>query len=131
MQSDESDMCRFEVNFKERVKIGPKTYFLGHFQKFFVYALLQLLSYTPIFCQGKVSWRYKMLVSFISIAFVVAKLCIFKGFPRSRKNMVGSGWFLGHNFPKWGPICTKFLPEIHCKAKNHLYYRFSSNRKNA
>ena len=33
----------------------------------------------------KVSWRYIILVSFISITFVVVKLCIFKGFRSSVK----------------------------------------------
>ena len=66
-------------------KLSQKTDFLALFQRFFVYALLRPLSYAPIFFQMKCLIRYIIVVSFISMAFVVIKLLIFKCFRRTRK----------------------------------------------
>ena len=65
---------------KKWSKLGQKTDFLAHFERFFVYyTLLRLMIYAPIFSQilmekPNVLWRYIMVVSFISVAFVVVKL---------------------------------------------------------
>ena len=72
MQDDASDRIRFLLNYLEMVKIGPKI-FLAHFVRFFVYALLHLMS----LAKRNTLLRYMCLVSFISIAFVVAKLKFF------------------------------------------------------
>ena len=46
-------MLRFVFNFKERLKIEQENWFCRTFFKVFVYALLRLLCYAPIFSQMK------------------------------------------------------------------------------
>ena len=74
MQGNASDIWRVLLYSIEKVKIGQKTDFLAFFQRF-----LDMPSYalqvTPQFlAKWKVSWRYIVVVSFISIAFAVVKL---------------------------------------------------------
>ena len=39
--------------YEEMVEVGPKTDFLSHFERFFVYTHLRPISYAPIFFQIK------------------------------------------------------------------------------
>ena len=50
MQDEASSLLLFLLKYQELVKIGPKIC-LGHFLRFFVYALLRPMSYAPRFCQ--------------------------------------------------------------------------------
>ena len=68
-------------------KLSQKTDFLALFQRFLIYALLHPKSYAPVFSKWKVSWRYIIMVSFIGVAFVIAKLSIFKCFHGSATSM--------------------------------------------
>ena len=46
----------FDISYsivKNWSKLGPKPDFLAHFDRFFVYAVLHLLSYAPIFTPNK------------------------------------------------------------------------------
>ena len=53
IQGNESDMWWFVLNFKERVKNGPKNWFCWSFLEVFLYALLRPMSYVPLFGQTK------------------------------------------------------------------------------
>ena len=52
MQHDASNSIWFLLKYQEIVKIGPEIS-LAHFVRFFVYALLHLMSYAPKFCRMK------------------------------------------------------------------------------
>ena len=76
MRSNTSFFWQSLFNSKEMVKIGPKNWF----------TLFYTLSFMPqSSAKLKLLWRYIIVVSFISIAFVVAKLWIFKCFRSSKK----------------------------------------------
>ena len=67
-------------------KTHPKSSFLWLVFRVFLTTLFYALRATSKFlAKWKVSWRYIILTSFISIAFVVAKLRIFKYFRRTVK----------------------------------------------
>ena len=111
----------------------PKNWFLGSFSEVFDYALLRPMSYASFFAKWKVSWRYIIVVSPISIAFVVVKLWIFKCL-RNSKNLplqAASGLFSGHNSPKCGQILLKFGTVMQCNIKYHIYYGFWYSLENS
>ena len=97
------------------MKLSQKTGFLAHFERLFNYTLL---------CPDKL-WRYIILVSLISDAFVGVKLSIFKCFHvRCSIFEMWSllGEFLGPFSPKYDPILLKFWPEvISDKAKKRQF----------
>ena len=33
-------------------------------------------------------------------------------------------WFFKDYSPKWGPVCTKFLPVMHCRVRHRIYHVF-------
>ena len=70
----------------ENVGNSAKKLILWHFLGFFWFTPFYTLWVMPNFLvKWEVSLKYIITVSFISIAFVVVKLYIFKGFCRSRK----------------------------------------------
>ena len=75
----------FYCTIKKWSKLGKKTDFLTQFCRFLVSPSYALSFRPQSSAKLKVLWRYIIVVSFISIAFVVAKLWVFKGF-RSSKN---------------------------------------------
>ena len=88
----------FDIVFKIR-KMEPKNPFLGGFFDCFPATPPETLSATPkSFVEWRVSWRYTILPSFISIAFVVLKLKIFKKFRGDGASMnwaiLGGFWTL-------------------------------------
>ena len=62
------------------LKLGQKIDFLAHFERVFVYAPWHPMSYAQDFAKWKTVLRNIFVVSFISIAYVVVKLKIFKVF---------------------------------------------------
>ena len=67
---------------------GAKKHILGGFFRGFSATPSHALCVTPkFFAKWKVSWRQVSVVSFMSMAFVIAKLWMFKCF-RSRKNYI-------------------------------------------
>ena len=73
------------------------------------------LRVTPqFFAKSKVLWWYIIMVSFISLAFVVPKLKIFKCFHGNcSSHKMGPSWvFLGPFFPKYSSNLSKFGPEV-------------------
>ena len=108
--------------------------------------LFYALRTTPQFLvKSKVSWRYIILASFISIAFVVAKLWFFKCFRRTIKKdfRLLLGDFLGITPPntvrffwnldqwcsaRWSVICNTVLcPENYRKRGQKTDFFFSRN----
>ena len=88
---------------------------------------------TPLFfSKWKVSWRYVSMVSFISIAFVVAKLWMFKCFPSSKKChfWVLLGGFLAITPPQCSQILFKFGTVIQINILHHIYYDFWDSAEN-
>ena len=86
MQSNESDMWWFVLNFKEKGQNSAKKLIFWVIFRDFLFTPSYALWVTPQFLViSKVSLRYIIIISFISIAFVVVKLCVFKCFQSSRK----------------------------------------------
>ena len=74
----------------------------------------------------KVLWRCITVVSFITVAFVVAKFYIFKCFGSSRKLDVRLllGGFLARTVPNSVRFFLKLGPVMQCKVSHHLCYSF-------
>ena len=93
---------------KKHLKLSQKANFLAHFERFLVYTFLRPMSYTPIFCQ--ILWSYIIVLSFISVAFLVAKLQIFKCFRGDEASMkwplLGGFWALSS--PNMAHVCLNF-----------------------
>ena len=86
------------------VKIGLKSWFFVHFESFFLFMPSYTLWVTPQdFAKWKTLLRYISIVSFISIAFVVVKLKIFKVF---RIDSASMKWPLLGGF---GPLLPQIL----------------------
>ena len=72
-------MWQFLMQLKNSKKLSQKTEFLAHFIRFLNYTLLRPMGYTPIVCQVTDLIKTNIIViSFISIRFVVAEIKIFK-----------------------------------------------------
>ena len=88
----------FHFILKKHLKLSQKFDFLAHFERFLVYAFLHPMSYTPIFCQIKRLMKVHIVVSFISVAFLVVKFYIFKCFHGDAASMkwplLGGFWSL-------------------------------------
>ena len=67
--------------------------------------------------------RCTIVVSFIFIAFLGVKLKNLKCFRGDAGSMKWAilGGFLGHNFPKYGRILLKFLPEVVLKNTKSVF----------
>ena len=103
------------------VEIGQKTDFLGHFESF-----LFTLSYTLwVKPQDFAKWktlRYKFVVDFISIDYVVVTLKIFKVFRNNWASLKGPlfGVFFDPYFLRYCSILMKFWPEVVSNKTNIL-----------
>ena len=102
MQGNASDIWQVFLYSKEKLKIGPKnSFFLLAFRGFSITPSYALRVTPQFLAKWKVWWRYITLVSFISIAFVVAKLWIFKCAPRLRIHC--------HSLLKWYKCHPSFV----------------------
>ena len=66
-QGNASHLSRFLMYSKNSSELSQKTYFLAHSKKFFVYALLRPVRYTPNFASNETSYE---------ISFVVVKIFV-------------------------------------------------------
>ena len=100
------------------VEIRPKSWFFVHFERLFLFMPSYTLWVTSQnFAKWKTLLRYISVVNFISIAFVVVKLKIFKVFRIDSAFMKWSllgGWKILQNFEfrlkwnsNWAPKCNK------------------------
>ena len=92
----------------------------------------------PQICaKWKVSSRYIIVVSFISTAFVVRKLWMFKCFPTNKKyqfgELLGGFWALRlvYNSPKYSQILSKFGTVMQTIISHHIYYDFWNSFENS
>ena len=69
---------RLSVQFQNFLEIKPKNWFSDSFYEVFCLCPLTHYKLCPIFPKLKVLWIYTIVVSFISLAFAVVKLQIFK-----------------------------------------------------
>ena len=84
------------------------------------------------FAYWKVPWRYIMLVSFMSIAFVVVQVIFSKVFVAAESWILAvSGWFSKDYSSKLSLICTKISPGMQCKVTHHICYGFWFSPKNS
>ena len=85
-----------------------------------------------LFAKWKASWREISVVSFMNIAFVVAKLWMFKHFPSSKKiPFLGAFlWFFAHSSPKFGQIPLKFGTAMQANILYHIYSVFWCSPEN-
>ena len=103
------------------------------FQKFSTTPSYALRRTTQFLAKWNVSWRYIIVVSFISIAFVVAALWIFKCFRRTTKvdfRLLVDG-FLDITPPNAVGLFLKFGPVMQCKAKYDMWYCFWYSPENS
>ena len=111
----------FYLIVKKWSKLGQKTDFHIIFRGF-PFTPSDALRVAPqFFAKWKVSWRYIIVASFNGVAFVAAKLKMFKCFG-SRKNYLCRLLLL--NFPKCGEILLKFGTVIQSYITHHIYYGF-------
>ena len=111
----------FYLIVKKWSKLGQKTDFHIIFRGF-PFTPSDALWVTPqFFAKWKVSWRYIIVASFNGVAFVAAKLKMFKCFG-SRKNYLCRLLLL--NFSKCGEILLKFGTVIQSYITYHIYYGF-------
>ena len=64
----------FYINLEKYLKLSQKTYFLAHFERFFIYTLLRPMSYVLSSDKLSVLWSYIIVASFISAALLFVKL---------------------------------------------------------
>ena len=109
----------------------PKKFLKNSPKKLILWLVFRIFSTTPFYAlrampqflaKWKVSWRYIILESFISIAFVVGKLWIFKCFRRTRK--MDFGLFLGGFLGIIPPKAVGFFWNLHqwCSARQSIIF---------
>ena len=106
---------------KKFLKNSPKKLILWLAFRTFSTTPFYTLRATPqVLAKWKVLWRYIILASFISIAFVVAKFRIFKCFRRTRK--MDFGLFLGGFLGIIPPNAVGFFWNLHqwCSARQSI-----------
>ena len=105
---------------KKRSKLGQKTNFWAHFERFFHYTLLRPLSYAPIFCQIKGLMMIHNRGKFHQYSISGSQAINFQMFlwRCSIHEMAPFGGFLGLFSPTYSSILLKISPEaVYCKTK--------------